>query len=219
MASARPSTGAAPAFLGLLQLLLPLLLLAAPSAASGWRACGEGRVGIAAARAAPDPVLTGGEATFTVSADVSGGGIQGGGLEATVSYLGFVVFSTRGALCEALACPLSPGPAMLQFMERMPVIAPPVRVFAWQTARLLLCSAPAAQSACVPDHPQTLPHPHTHASHQGIVLYPPEGHRWHRWRRPAALLCGDRLQGRAGAAGAGGAARPAAGLGGQRAWR
>eukprot|EP00887_Chlorella_sp_A99_P001132 scaffold14.g1132.t1 len=107
-------------------LLMALALGACPRAgAESWRACSsEGSVQVQSANVSPNPIPPGGSTRFQLEA-VALAGVPGGRLTATVKYLGFKVFKKAGDLCDAVACPLAPGPATLTLVEHMPGLAPP----------------------------------------------------------------------------------------------
>jgi hypothetical protein len=52
--------------------------------------------------------------------------VGGGTLEVYIAYRGFHVFTSKGDLCEAVACPIVAGPQSFTFRQSLPKIAPPV---------------------------------------------------------------------------------------------
>jgi len=85
-------------------------------------------VDITAVSISPEIIRPGGSAVFhlVASQNVS---VSSGILEASVHYIGFKVFETKGDLCEKVVeCPFGPGSnTTLNFeIERLPKYMPPV---------------------------------------------------------------------------------------------
>lgn len=72
----------------------------------------------------PVPAHAGDEIEFSINGTLDHE-VSAGLLEVWVDYLGFHVYSKRGDLCEAVPCPLRPGPQRLALRQRLPHVAPP----------------------------------------------------------------------------------------------
>ncbi|KAL9238666.1 hypothetical protein vseg_013059 [Gypsophila vaccaria] len=72
----------------------------------------------------PDPVVSGEQAEFKISAK-SGKSISGGQVTISVYYLGIFVHSEDIDLCQETSCPIAPGDFVLSHVQTLPGITPP----------------------------------------------------------------------------------------------
>ncbi|KAK9755821.1 hypothetical protein RND81_01G053400 [Saponaria officinalis] len=71
----------------------------------------------------PDPVVSGEEAKFKISA-TSGKSITGGEVTITVYFHGIFVHSEKIDLCQETPCPIAPGDFVLSHVQTLPGITP-----------------------------------------------------------------------------------------------
>ncbi|XP_074294981.1 uncharacterized protein LOC141622859 [Silene latifolia] len=72
----------------------------------------------------PDPVVSGAEAQFKISAS-TGKSISGGKVTIRVNYLGVPIHSEDIDLCKETSCPVAAGDFALKHIQTLPGITPP----------------------------------------------------------------------------------------------